>query len=76
MGHMEEAPAHLHYGQEGDQEAVGSLSLLMTIQEVGRSEVDILLHLVVVSCRTMKVEDRQEAAGMMAAAHRVPVVGF
>ena len=76
MDHMEEAPARPYYGQEGDQEAVGSLSSLMTIREVGRPEVDILLHVVVVSCQTMKVEDRQEAAGMKVAAHLVSVVGF
>lgn len=76
MDHMEEAPARPGYGRVGDQEAVGSLSSLMTIREVGRPEVDILLHVVVVSCQTMKVEDRQEAAGMKVAAHLVPVVGF
>lgn len=75
MGHMEEAPARSGHGQEGDQEAVGSPSSLMMIREVGRMEVDILVHVVVVSCRTMKVEDHQETAGMTVAARLVPVFG-
>ena len=76
MDHMEEAPARPGCGQEEDQGAVGSPSSLTTIREVGRAEVNILLDIVVVSCQTMKVEDHQEAAGRMEAAHRVPVVGF
>ena len=74
--HMEEAPARPGYGQEGDQEAVGSPSSLMTIREVGRTEVDILLDVVVVSCQTMKVEGRQEAAGMRVVARLVQAFGF
>jgi hypothetical protein len=73
---MEEALARSGHGQEGDQEAVGSPSSLMMIREVGRMEVDILVHVVVVSCRTMKVGDHQEAAGMTGAAHLAQVVGF
>ena len=76
MDHTEEAPARPGYGQEGDQEAVGSPSSLMTIREVGRTEVDILLDVVVVSCQTMKVESRQEAAGMRVVAHLVQAFGF
>ena len=76
MDHTEEAPARPGYGQEGDQEAVGSPSSLMTIREVGRTEVDILLDVVVVSCPTMQAEDHQGEAGMRVVAHLVPVVGF
>lgn len=76
MGHMEEALARSGHGQEGDQEVVGSLSSLMMIREVGRMEVDIPVHVVVVSCQTMRVEDHQVVAGMMVAARLVPVVGF
>jgi hypothetical protein len=76
MGHMEEAPARRSYGQEGGQEAVGSLSLLMMIREVGLMEVDILVRVVVVSCLTMKAEGHQAVVGMKVAAHLVQVVGF
>ena len=75
MDRMEEAPTRPGYVQEAGQEAVGSRSLLTTILEVGRAEVDILLDVVVVSCRTMKVEGHQEAAGMKVAAHLVQIVG-
>ena len=76
MGHMEEALARSGHGQEGDQEVVGSLSSLMMIREVGRMEVDTLVHIVVVSCRTMKVEGLRAVVGMKVAAHLVPVFGF
>ena len=76
MGHMEEALARSGHGQEGDQEVVRSLSSLMMIREVGRMEVDTLVHIVVVSCRTMKVEGLRAVVGMKVAAHLVPVFGF
>jgi hypothetical protein len=76
MGHMEVALARSSHGQEADQEVVGSLSSPTMIREVGRMEVDILVHVVVVSCRTMKVEDHLEVAGMKVAARLVPVVDF
>ena len=76
MDHMEEASARPGCGQEEDQGAVGSPSSLMTIREVGRTEVDILLDVVVVSCQTMKVEGRQEAAGMRVVARLVQAFGF
>lgn len=76
MDRMEEALARPSHGQEGDQEVVGSLSSLMMIREAGRMEVDTLVHIVVVSCRTMKVEGHQAVAGMRVAAHLVLVVGF
>ena len=76
MDHMEEVPARSSHGQEVDQVAVGSLSSLMMIREVGRMEVDTLVHIVVVSCRTMKVEGLRAVVGMKVAAHLVPVFGF
>ena len=76
MDHMEEAPARPSCGQEVDLEAVGSPSSRLMIREVGRTEVDSLLGVVVVSCQTMKVEDHQEEADMMVAAHLVPVFGL
>jgi hypothetical protein len=49
----------------------------MMIREVGPREANIPLHVVVVvSYRTKQVEGHQEGAGMKAAAHLVPVVGF
>lgn len=76
MDRMEEALARPSHGQEGAQEVVGSLSSLMMIREAGRTEVDTLVHIVVVSCRTMKVEGLRAVVGMKAAAHLVPVFGF
>jgi hypothetical protein len=48
----------------------------MMIREAGRMEVDILVHFVVVSCRTMKVEDHQVVTGKKVAARLVRIVGF
>jgi len=74
---MVEALAHLSCGWEEVREVVGSPHSLMMIREVGPREANIPLHVVVVvSYRTKQVEGHQEGAGMKAAAHLVPVVGF
>jgi hypothetical protein len=76
MDHMAEALARPSCGQEGDQEAVGSLSSLMMILEGGRMEVDILPHVVAISYPTVKMEGHQEAADIKMAARHVPVFGL
>ena len=76
MDRMEAALARLSHGWEEAREVVESLHSLMMIREVGLMEADTLARVLVVSCQTMQVEARQEAADTKVAAHLVPVVGL
>jgi hypothetical protein len=71
---MEVVPVRLSHVREEGPEEVGSLSSLTMVLGEGLMVVDTLLHIAVISCRTMLVEV-QEEADMKAAAHSVAVVG-